>query len=678
MAILDSRFSRNVRRGVRPSVGIQPNGKANSPARRSCRSAAHRRLLSVGLLLCFVEVSPAIAQSRTSDNAVTQAEDAFGFSVGRETVGIYSADVTRGFSPLTAGNVRLDGLYFDRILSLTNRISDSSSIKVGLAAQGYPFAAPSGIVDYRLNRPKGQTAASIIANTDDYGTAGIEADGSVAISPTLSLGYGLSAARNEFFEGTHNWTHNESIIANWQPLKNIEVTPFWMLVDDYDDQVAPIYVPAGSFLPLRPQLRHFVGPDWAALRTTGANSGLIASASLDSDWIVRLGAFRSVMDFKSTFSNLLSDEQPDGIGDRRIIADPRHLNRSLSGEVRVTHTISDGPRLHVFHLSVRRRDAHSEFGGSDVIDYGLGRVDDVLEPPKPDFSFGPLSKDHVQQTTIGLAYDGRWKNVGELGISLSRADYMKETALPGEAPVVSRARPWLYDVTVGASLAKGLIAYAGYTRGLEESGLAPSNASNRNEPLLAILTEQKDAGLRLNVTSNLRAVAGLFDLSRPYFGFDSNNRFVQVGTMRSKGAEFSISGGITPRLSMLIGGVFFDSSVQAAEGTPGTLAKRPAGFTPHVVNASLNWRTPFKGLEFDVALYQRAKFQTTTDGLVRSPALTKIDLGAHYRFKLARRPATLRILLHNIFNDWTVEYFGPGVYGSNTPRTLSASLATDI
>jgi iron complex outermembrane receptor protein len=635
-------------------------------------------LLAASLLWCFVPVSPAIAQSRTSDNAITQAEDAFGFSVGQESVGIYSVNVTRGFSPRTAGNVRLDGLYFDPALPLTNAISQSSSIKVGLTAQGYPFAAPSGIIDYRLNRPTGRTAASIFANTDYYGTAAIEADGSAALSPALSLGYGLSGAHNEYFDGTHNSTHSESIIATWRPLKNVEITPFWMLVNDYDDKVAPVLIPGGSFLPPRPQLRHFVGPDWAALRTTGTNSGLIASASLGADWVVRLGAFRSVMDFKSTFSNLLADEQPDGTGDRVVIANPRHVNRSLSGEFRVTHAISDGPRLHVLHFSVRRRDARHEFGGSDVIDYGLGRLGDPLAPPKPDFSFGPLSKDRVQQTTVGIAYDGRWKNVGELGISIARADYAKRTSLAGDMPVFSRARPWLYDVTVAASVTKGVVAYAGYDRGLEENGLAPSNAANRDEPLPAILTQQKDAGLRVNIGPNVRAVAGIFDLSRPYFGFDSGNQYVQLGTMRSKGAEFSISGALTPRLNMLLGGVLFDSTVQAPGVAAGTLSKRPAGFIPHIFNASLNWRTPVKGLEFDAALNQRARFQTTTDGLVKSPALTKIDLGTHYRFKLASRPATLRVQLRNVFNDWSVEFFGPGIYGSNSPRSLSASLAMDI
>jgi hypothetical protein len=56
----------------------------------------------------------ALAQSRSDENAVTQAEDAFGFSVGRESLGIYNAGNVRGFSPIAAGNLRIDGLYFDQ------------------------------------------------------------------------------------------------------------------------------------------------------------------------------------------------------------------------------------------------------------------------------------------------------------------------------------------------------------------------------------------------------------------------------------------------------------------------------------------------------------------------------------------------------------------------------------
>src|SRR5437762_13097206 len=151
------------------------------------------------------------AQSRSDENAVTQAEDAFGFSVGRESLGIYNAGNARGFSPAAAGNLRIEGLYFDQQFSLPGTLLGSTSIKVGLSAQGYPFAAPSGIVDQSLRVPGDKAGASVVANFDSFGTLGGEIDGSLPIGSTLSLGYGINGTHVEFPDGTSNWNHTESL-----------------------------------------------------------------------------------------------------------------------------------------------------------------------------------------------------------------------------------------------------------------------------------------------------------------------------------------------------------------------------------------------------------------------------------------------------------------------------------
>ncbi len=75
---------------------------------------------------CTVMAAAARVRSRRGVRAdrgrttmpVTQAEDAFGFSVGRESLGIYNAGNARGFSPTAAGNLRIDGLYFDQVFGL--------------------------------------------------------------------------------------------------------------------------------------------------------------------------------------------------------------------------------------------------------------------------------------------------------------------------------------------------------------------------------------------------------------------------------------------------------------------------------------------------------------------------------------------------------------------------------
>ena len=618
------------------------------------------------------------AQQRSDDNAVTQAEDAFGFAVGRESLGIYNAGNARGFSPTAAGNVRIDGLYFDPEFGLPSTLVDNVSIKVGLSAQGYPFVAPSGIVDYALIRPGDKAGASVITNFDSFGTIGVEVDGTLPVSSKLSLGYGLNGTRLEFPDGTNNVNHTESLIARWQPAAGIEIMPFWSIYHDYNDEAGTFYVPAGNFLPKLPEQRHNEGAKWADYFYTGLDTGVLASARIAENWLLRAGAFRSVNDTKHSYTNLLLDEQPDGSGERVLFADPPTKQASNSGEIRLTHSIPDGPRLHVVHLSVRERDARREFGGSDFVDFGAGRIGVPVHAAEPVFHYGPTSHDHLTQTTVGAAYDGRWKDVGEISFGISRAFFHKATLVPGEPAAVTDSTPLLYNGTAAANLGKTTTVYAGYARGLEESGTAPPNAANRNEPLPAILTQQKDAGVRFAITDKVKAVAGIFDLTRPYFGFNSANVFKQVGTVESKGAEFSLSGSVTPRLNIVAGGVFLSPRVTASDSAEGEIGSKPVGIPTHLLIMNANWKTPAKGLELDLALSHRGSAAATTDNAVFIPPRARVDIGGHYHFKLAKRDATLRLQMVNLFDNAGYGLAGSGIYAANAGRFVQGYLTVDL
>ena len=623
--------------------------------------------------------SAAHGQSRSDENAVTQAEDAFGFSVGRESLGIYNAGNARGFSPTAAGNIRIDGLYFDQMYNLAGTVLDSTSIKVGLSAQGYPFAAPSGIVDLSLRRPGDKSGASLVTNFDSFGSLGVEVDGSLPVSSTLSLGYGLNGTHVEFPDGTSNWNHTQSLIARWRPAAGIEIMPFYAITNDYDDEAGVFYVPAGRFLPKLPKSRHHEGPEWADYRYTGVNAGVLASARIAENWLIRLGAFRSINDVKHAFTNILADEQPDGSGERILFADPPAKAASNSGELRLTHSIPDGPRLHVINLSLRERDARREFGGSDFIDFGPGRIGEKVPDPEPaQFHFDEVSRDRVRQTTLGVAYDGRWKDVGEISFGISKARFRKDTVIPDVPVAATRSTPLLYNATAAVEISKSVALYAGYSRGLEESGTAPPNAANRNQPLPVILTEQKDAGVRFNLTKSVKAVVGVFDLSRPYFGFDTANVFKQVGTVRSRGAEFSISGSVTPRLDVVAGGMLLRPKVTAAETAGGNIGSKPVGLPTHLLIANANWKTPAKGLELDLALVHRGRTPATTDNEVFIPARARVDVGGHYRFKIANRSSTFRLQLVNLFNNAGYGLAGSGVYTSNPSRYVQGYLTVDF
>jgi iron complex outermembrane receptor protein len=59
--------------------------------------------------ILLASTAPALAQ-RADENAVKAAGDAFGTSVGNERIGLYNVGDVRGFSPITAGTIRVDGL----------------------------------------------------------------------------------------------------------------------------------------------------------------------------------------------------------------------------------------------------------------------------------------------------------------------------------------------------------------------------------------------------------------------------------------------------------------------------------------------------------------------------------------------------------------------------------------
>lgn len=632
------------------------------------------------LAAALFHAAPTLAQDRSADNAVTQAEDAFGFQVGRETLGIYNAGNARGFSPAQAGNVRIDGLYFDPVFDLSGLLVDSTSIKVGLSAQGYPFAAPSGIVDNALRRPGDKAGASIVLNGDSFGTLAGELTGSAPLTPALSLGYGLNLTRTGFPDGTDNFNHSEALTLRLRPAPGIEIMPFASRFDDYDDEAGPFYTAAGNFLPPVPRKHHYTGPGWAQFRLVAQTQGLLASASLGKTWLLRAGLFRSTFDQRRGFFNLLADVAPDGSANRLILADPSLAQRSLSGELRLTHSIAEGPRLHVLHLSLRERDGRNQFGGSDVLDLGPTSIyaDDVTPPPVA-FTFGPISRDRVRQDTLGLAYSGRWKGVGELGLGLSRARYRKTTELPGLAPIVGRDDPWLYNANLAAVVSPVLSVYAGYARGLEESGVAPPNAANRNAPLPAILTSQKDAGLRWAITAKVKLIAGVFELTKPYFGFDGAQVFRQVGSIRNRGAEFSLSGPLTGRLDLVAGGVVLDAQVERDAQATGTIGRRPVGVAKHLFNVNLNWRTPWlEGLALDASLLERGAMPATTDNSLEIVGRQIVNLGARYSFRIADKAVTARIQVYNLLDQYGLVSGGPGLYRTNQPRSVNGFLAVDL
>lgn len=634
------------------------------------------RAAAAALLVCAA--GPAFAQ-RAGENAVRSADDAFGTSVGNERVGLYSPFNARGFSPVQAGNVRIEGLYFDYQADLNERVIAGSNVRVGLSAQSYPFPAPTGVGDFSLRKPGEEAVLSVSGGYGPFGGLRLDLDGQLPLGPTLGIAAGAGVNREELYYGGERTILSAAIVPRWRPAENVEIIPFWSITDVSGQEPQPIIFPAGAYLPPRIERRRYVGPDWAQSRSRGTNYGIVSNFGLAERTALRAGLFRS--DFRNglNFTDLALDMAPDGMADRFIIADADRRFASTSGEVRLSQRLDEADvRRHTIHLALRGREQKRRYGGGDAIFLGRARIDEPIPFEEPELEFGPQTRDRVRQFTAGLGYEGRWRDVGELSLGIQKTDYRKEVDTPAGPLPVSKDNPWLMNGTLSVYAGKDLVFYAGYTKGLEESPVAPEVARNKDEAPPAIITEQKDAGLRYRIADNLRLVAGVFDVKKPYFALDEDMIFGRLGTVRHRGVELSLAGQLAPRLNVVAGTVFLDAKLSGEAVEQGLVGKRPVNAIGRVSSAALEYNVPWvEGLSVDLYYESTSDRTANWQNTLEIPARYIVSPGLRYRFSIGDKPATFRAQLASANNVYGYNVIGEGLY-YNLPRRFSMSLVADL
>lgn len=632
-----------------------------------------------GLVLAWLCDLPAEALAqRVNDNAVAGAEDAFGASIGNERVGLYSSNEVRGFSPIMAGNIRLEGLYVDRPASFTDRLVESNVVRVGLAAQNYLFTAPTGVVDFRI-RPAGERRVlSVVAAYGPMGGGRIEVDGQFPVGEALSVAAGIAGFDDEYASGSDAVFGSYAIAARWRPADDVLVLPFWSRVDAWDREATPLYVAAPGTVPPKVARRRYTGPDWADYRNIATNYGVLGRAPLPGGFDLAAGLFRSVNDTRENHAHLLTGVQPDGSAFRRISRDPRQELASTSGEIRLSRAITGGEWAHAFHASVRGRKRDSLYGGGAAVDFGSTNVADVIAAPEPPYVLGARTRDVVEQWTGGVAYDVRWRGRASLLLGLQRTDYRKTVRRPGAAEARVHDPAWLYNAAASWTATPRLALYGSLARGLEESGVAPDSAANRTQALPAIITDQWDAGVRRILPHNLRLVAGAFQVKKPYFAPDELNVFREMGSVRHRGVETSLTGSPVEGLTLVAGAVLMQPRVTGDPVAQGRIGREPVGQTERVLTLSGTWALPVEGLSLTFAANHHGR--RVADQLNRAyvPAATIYDAGFRYRFDIGETPALLRLQVTNVTNAFDWKVVSSGTFEVNAPRTAALFLTLDF
>jgi iron complex outermembrane receptor protein len=621
---------------------------------------------------------PALAQ-RTDDNATQESDDAFGRSVGNESIGIYDDGEVRGFSPIDAGNVRIEGLYFDRLSDPTQRLIDGSAVRVGIAAQSYPFPSPTGIVDYDLRRVGDERVISPVLTYGPYGGGGAEVD---ALLPIVRDRFGVAAGAafyNDRFEwGGSNRSNALAIVPRWRPTGNIEVMPFYSSVRFHDEEPRALLLSTNGLPPPKIRRDHYYGQRWAVNEGETRAYGVLGEARM-GEWIARLGLFESAFLPDAEYGELFVDADANGFARERVVAFPESRYASRSGELRLSRSFDVDDLRHIVHLATKGRIQHRRYGGEDVIDAGVVQIGVGQALPRPQFEFGAQSHDEIEQGTVGAAYELRWKNTGEMSVGLQKTFYSKTGDTPDGLLPESRAEPLLVNLTATVYASDRLAFYGSYTEGLEESPVAPDNAVNRNVAAPALDTEQYDAGLRWALTPEVKLIAGVFNIEKPYFDLDANGFFQSLGTVQHRGVELSLVGKPLANMTVLVGTRYLDAEVSGPAVDAGLVGRKPVGSAKSLSVASVDYVLGGTGASLDAILENiTAQVANTTSNNAEVGGRTVLNIGGRYRFTLSGKPATVRAQVQNVFDKYGWKVVSGGAYVYNPPRRFSVYLAMDL
>ncbi len=627
-------------------------------------------------------MTPTFAAAQgVDDNAVASASDAFGISVGNERIGIYSASDVRGFNPVDAGNTRIEGLYYAPIDQLPSRLLRGSIVRVGIAAQGYSFPAPTGIVDYQLNISGASDQLALSFERGQFGSMVVSAEGQLRVSEQIGAYAGGSFRSQNRHEGGDFLSYNYAGGLVWRPYDGASITGFGGTTRTYDDETPPSIFPGGDYLPPEIERTMTIGQSWSDRDTTSTIFGGIAKLPF-GEWLAEAGVFHAERNNALNFTDLFAGMRPDGTTANRIlIVDDDNVDRLLSGELRLTRTFGNAALAHRITVSARGRQGNRRFGGAQAIMQGESSLLFADERPRPDFVFGPDDRDEVDQLTAGISYSLNRPQSFSLDVALSAGRYNKTIDIAAaSAPATTRDDPITGSVTGTYNVTPDLAFYGGYVRGFEEVPVAPALAVNRGTAPPAIRTKQADIGLRYAITPQVSLVTGVFSISKPYFNVDTASLYRELGSSSSRGVEVSLAGTMRPGLSFVFGHVSLDAKISGELVDNGTIGPRPVASIARRTALNVDWRLEegTSPLSLDMGIESLASRVANASNSLSAPPRHLIDLGMRYRFNIANSRALLRLQLANVLNDygWLVSSNGAFMYSQS--RRLLAELRLDF
>ncbi|GAB4058912.1 TonB-dependent receptor [Uliginosibacterium sediminicola] len=209
-----------------------------------------------------------------------------------------------------------------------------------------------------------------------------------------------------------------------------------------------------------------------------------------------------------------------------------------------------------------------------------------------------------------------------------------------------------------------LSTYASYIEGLEIGGRAPDTASNAKEVMPAMVSKQKELGIKATL-GEMQLTSALFEIEKAYEYTGSDNIYTQNGRQNHKGIELTATGKANQKLTLLGGVTLLDTQLKGGDYS----GKKPINVADFVAKLYAEYELPVTGLSVSSGIYYTGKQWADEANTDRLPAYTTLDLGLRYTLNLQGKPLTLRVNVNNVEgkNYWANSYY------VGAPRSIAFS-----
>lgn len=543
----------------------------------------------------------------------------------------------------------------------------------GLSGFLYGVGNPGGVTNYVLKRPTYTPTRDITVG--DYGNkqffvhadlgGKIDRDGMFAYRLNVSYQDGETAKKNQniarsLFSGAVDWNVTPDLLLQ------VEAAHTYYRIDGIDSR---FYAYADTSYAA---IDHWIEPldasktwtpDWTYLQIktdrigTNAKWKLNDTFSLRAAYLYKRDAQESINVYPAYFEDVgwkvgwASRSAPS-----YNIAQGAYAYLDSEFEtLGIKHRLTLGASGDI--LRVKRHVTNSVSAGfspafTDPNDMNTWAMPDTLNT----YSWGALYKSsQSQNTNVILGDDIQFTEQLSAMVGVNRSTVQaRNFGATGARTSSYNESAYTPTISLVFKPAARVTTYATYMEGLEQGSTVPDDATLYNNPgeiMKPYVSKQYEVGAKYAPIDALLITGALYRIEKAN-SFDEtvNGKITrtQDGVEVHQGVELTVTGHVTPRLNVMLGGTVMDLKVTKTS-TASLLGKKPTGVSDMLAKIFADYEIPgLDGFSISGGVYHAGKMYKDSANLQKIDGYTIVDLGMHYKTEIDGHPIRFDLNIANL------------------------------